>query len=187
MKLDTFSDIVTFLQRRQPAQRDICVTNNTFIQDSWRTSTDDLVLLQVVEDQTDEDKDEAVQRLHHVTSVHVSCICVTSPLYTWTFSSSQLQNSLVTLVWCIWGEFWILVISQHQQTDVDRCSSAWKGASWGGSGIWRGCRQGDFLGRCSWHVQLGVDPGVDPGPGGGIISPLWPGSAWGFPSQRDFG
>ncbi|KAL3055654.1 hypothetical protein OYC64_018350 [Pagothenia borchgrevinki] len=36
------------------------------------------------------------------------------------------------------------------------------------------------LGR---HVQLGRDQGVDLGPGGGIISLRWPGSALGSPSQ----
>ena len=48
-----------------------------------------------------------------------------------------------------------------------------KGASWGGLGIWWGCHQGAFLGRCSWHVQLGGDLGVDPAPGGWITSALW--------------
>ena len=39
------------------------------------------------------------------------------------------------------------------------------------------------LPRCSRHVQLGGDRGVDLGPGGGIISLGWPGSALGPPSQ----
>ena len=42
---------------------------------------------------------------------------------------------------------------------------------------------GAFLERCPWHVQLGGYLGVDPGPGGGIISLLWPGSTWGFSSH----
>ncbi|KAK5924559.1 hypothetical protein CgunFtcFv8_017163 [Champsocephalus gunnari] len=41
----------------------------------------------------------------------------------------------------------------------------------------------DDLGRCSRHVHLGRDQGVDLGPGGGIISLRWPGSALGSPSQ----
>ncbi|KAK5901378.1 hypothetical protein CgunFtcFv8_026256 [Champsocephalus gunnari] len=46
-----------------------------------------------------------------------------------------------------------------------------------------GCHLGTSLGRCSWHVQLGRDQGVDLGPGGGIISLRYPGSALGPPSQ----
>ena len=48
---------------------------------------------------------------------------------------------------------------------------------------WFGHLVRSFLGRCFWHVQHGGDLGVEPGPGGGIISLLWPGSAWGFPSR----
>ena len=37
--------------------------------------------------------------------------------------------------------------------------------------------------RCSRHVQLGGGHGVDRGPGGGTISPHWPGNTEGSPSQ----
>ncbi|KAK5900174.1 hypothetical protein CesoFtcFv8_009574 [Champsocephalus esox] len=43
--------------------------------------------------------------------------------------------------------------------------------------------EGTMERRCSWHVQLGRDQGVDLGPGGGIISLRYPGSALGPPSQ----
>ena len=41
---------------------------------------------------------------------------------------------------------------------------------------------GASLGRCSRHDQLGGGHGEDPGLGGEIISPHWPGNASGSPS-----
>ncbi len=41
------------------------------------------------------------------------------------------------------------------------CCFEFKGASWGGSGIWLGCLLDAFLWRLSGHVQVGGNPGAD--------------------------
>lgn len=59
------------------------------------------------------------------------------------------------------------------------CCWALKAVNWGSRCTWWRCLQGTLIGRCSSH--LGEDHGEGWGPGGKIISPLWPGSTLGLP------